>query len=109
MNIPDCPSLEEGVIDPEDRKTNKRDFLIKDEDNKKYLLTEFNDIIYNPANVVFGAIHRNSYGRGCVSPIYRIFYTSEDPVFMGYVVRNKSQNGIIENELLFVVRKKTLS
>ena len=82
-------TIEEGVINPEERKTNKRDFLIKDEDNKKYIITELNDIIYNPANVVYGAIHRNSRGRGCISPIYRVFSTIEDPVFMGYVVRNE--------------------
>ena len=83
-------TIEEGVIDPEERKTNKRDFLIKDEENKKYLITEFNDIIYNPANVVFGAIHRNKRGKGCLSPIYRIFVTSQNPVFMEYLVRRDS-------------------
>lgn len=83
-------TIEEGVIDPKDRKTNKRDFLIKDEENKKYLISEFNDIIYNPANVVFGAIHRNKMGKGCLSPIYRIFTTSQDPTFMEYLVRRDS-------------------
>lgn len=43
-------TIEQGVINPEEKKTNKRDFLIKDKDNKKYALTEYNDIIYNPAN-----------------------------------------------------------
>ena len=81
-------TIEQGVINPEDKKTNKRDFLIKDKANKKYSLTEYNDIIYNPANLKFGAIHRNKLGRGVVSPIYAIFYTSENPVFMEYVVTN---------------------
>ena len=40
-------TIEQGVIFPEDKKTNKRDFLMKDKDNKKFLLTEYNDIIYN--------------------------------------------------------------
>ena len=83
-------TIEEGVISPEDRKTNKRDFLMKDEANKKFLLTEVGDIIYNPANVVFGAIHRNSYGKGCLSPIYRIFTTEQDSRFMECVVRADS-------------------
>ncbi len=83
-------TIEEGVIDPEDRKTNKRDFLMKDEANKKFLLTEVGDIIYNPANVVFGAIHRNSYGKGCLSPIYRIFETTQESRFLECVVRSKT-------------------
>ena len=58
-------TIAEGVIRPEDRKTNQRDFLIKDKENKQYLKTELNDIIYNPANVVFGAIHRNGRANAC--------------------------------------------
>ena len=83
-------TIEEGVIAPENRKTNKRDFLMKDEANKKFLLTELDDIIYNPANVVFGAIHRNSYGKGCLSPIYRIFETDQNARFLECVVRSET-------------------
>lgn len=82
-------TIEEGVILPEDRKTNKRDFLIKDKSNKKYLVTYLDDIIYNPANVVYGAIHKNSLRNGCVSPIYKIFYTDQDASFMECVVRRQ--------------------
>lgn len=81
-------TIADGVINPEDRKTNNRDFLIIDKENKKYLITEYNDIIYNPANVVHGAIHRNSLKKGVVSPIYRIFFTDQNPLFMEYIVRN---------------------
>lgn len=81
-------TIEEGVIRPEDRKTNRRDFLILDKENKKYLQTEYDDIIYNPANVIFGAIHRNALGKGCVSPIYKIFYTDQDSTFMECIVRH---------------------
>lgn len=81
-------TIEEGVIRPEDKKTNKRDFLIIDKATKKYLLTEYDDIIYNPANVIFGAIHRNALCKGCVSPIYKIFYTDQDSIFMECIVRH---------------------
>ena len=81
-------TIEEGVIRPEDKKTNKRDFLIIDKATKKYLQTEYDDIIYNPANVIYGAIHRNALGRGCVSPIYKIFYTDQDSTFMECIVRH---------------------
>lgn len=83
-------TIADGVIRPEDRKSNQRDFLIKDKDNKRYLITRVGDIIYNPANVVFGAIHRNSLIDGVVSPIYRIFSTNQDSRFMECVVRRPS-------------------
>ena len=84
-------TIAEGVINPEDKKSNKRDFLIKDKDNKRFELTEKDDIIYNPANVVFGAIHRNALGKGVVSPIYKIFKcVNVDPLYMDCVVSRAS-------------------
>ena len=81
-------TIEQGVIKTQDKKTNKRDFLIKDKETKKFALTEVDDIIYNPANLKYGAIHRNKLMRGVVSPIYAIFYTEQNPAFMEYVVKN---------------------
>ena len=102
-------TIAEGVIKPEDRKTNKRDFLIIDKANKKYLITEYDDIIYNPANVIFGAIHRNALGKGCVSPIYKIFYTDFDSKFIECIVRNESFiNKISQNLEGTVTKLKTL-
>ncbi len=66
-------SYAEGVINPEDKKSNKRDFIMLDKYNKIFSRIEKNDIIYNPANVIHGAIHRNKLGTGVVSPIYKIF------------------------------------
>lgn len=83
-------TISEGVIYPDDRKSNKRDFLIKDILSKKYLITCVGDILYNPANVIYGAIHRNSLCDGVVSPIYKIFKTEQDSNFMECVVRNPS-------------------
>lgn len=83
-------TISEGVIYPDDRKSNKRDFLIKDILSKKYLVTYVGDILYNPANVIYGAIHRNSLCNGVVSPIYKIFKTEQDSNFMECVVRNPS-------------------
>ncbi len=77
-------SYAEGVIDPEDKKSNKRDFIMTDKYSKVFSRTEINDIIYNPANVIHGAIHRNKLGTGVVSPIYKIFYSdSVSPRFLG--------------------------
>lgn len=79
-------TIEEGVIDPKDKKTNKRDYLMKDKDAKKFKKTELDDIIYNPSNMKFGAIHRNKLCKGLVSPIYAIFSSKVNPIFMEYVV-----------------------
>ena len=78
-------SYADGVLDPEDKKSNKRDFLMVDKDNKVFSRTEINDIIYNPANVIHGAIHRNKLKKGVVSPIYKIFKCNEgvSPKFLG--------------------------
>ena len=82
-------TIEDGVIDPIDKKTNKRDFLIKDKESKKFQLTKYDDIIYNPANIKFGAIHRNKFGQGVVSPIYVILTTDQNPGFLENYFKRK--------------------
>ena len=76
----------QGVIPLSERKTNNREQLTKDEFTKKYLVTELDDIVYNPANVKYGAIDRNKCGRGLISPIYVTFTTSEIPGFIERIV-----------------------
>ena len=83
-------TIQEGVIFPQDRKTNKRDFLIKDITNKRYLITKYDDIIYNPANVIHGAIHRNGLCDGVVSPIYKIFESDQNAKYVECIVRRAS-------------------
>jgi len=78
----------QGVIDRSERKTNNRDFLTKDSKNKTYLLTEYNDIVYNPSNLKYGAIDRNSHGKGVISPIYVTFVSNVSPLFMEYIVKS---------------------
>lgn len=80
----------QGVIDRSERKTNNRDFLTKDSTQKKYLLTKYNDIVYNPSNLKYGAIDRNKYGQGVISPIYVTFETSEIPSFIELIVKNEN-------------------
>lgn len=60
----------EGVVAKSERY--ERDFLVKAED-KQYKITKLNDICYNPANLKFGVICKNSYGDGIFSPIYVTF------------------------------------
>ena len=78
-------SYAEGVIDPENKKSNKRDFIMTDKYNKIFSRTEKDDISYNPANVIHGAIHRNKLKTGVVSPIYKIFKCNDgvSPRYLG--------------------------
>ena len=66
-----------------------RDFLVSTE-NKKYKVTHYNDLCYNPANLKFGVICLNKYGDAIFSPIYVTFEVSEkvDVDFIGaYLTR----------------------
>ena len=76
----------QGVIPLSERKTNNREQLTKDEFTKNYLVTELDDIVYNPANVKYGAIDRNKCGRGLISPIYVTFTTTEVSGFIERIV-----------------------
>lgn len=60
----------EGIIAKGDRFD--RDHLVRDT-NKKYKITHLDDICYNPANLKFGVICRNTYGDAIFSPIYVTF------------------------------------
>lgn len=71
----------EGVSPKIDRYD--RDFLVKNED-KQYKVTHFNDICYNPANLKFGVICRNTYGDLIFSPIYVTFEIA-DTVYPAYI------------------------
>ncbi len=79
----------QGVIDRSERKTNNRDFLTKDSTQKKYLLTKYDDIVYNPSNLKYGAIDRNKHGQGVISPIYVTFETTEIPCFIELIVKSE--------------------
>ena len=54
-----------------------RDFLVSTE-NKKYKVTHYNDLCYNPANLKFGVICLNKYGDAIFSPIYVTFEVDEE-------------------------------
>ena len=71
----------EGVAPKTERYD--RDFLVKSED-KQYKVTHFNDICYNPANLKFGVICRNTYGDLIFSPIYVTFEISSK-VYPAYI------------------------
>ena len=82
-------TVENGVT-PKTKRYN-REFLVR-EDSKKYKYTRYNDIVYNPANLKFGAIARNKYGEAVFSPIYVTFeanYSNILPEFIEGVLTSK--------------------
>lgn len=79
----------QGVIDRSERRSNNRDHLTRDQANKIYKLTEYDDIVYNPANLKYGAIDRNKHGRGVISPIYVTFITEEESSFIELIVKSE--------------------
>ncbi|HZJ77256.1 MAG TPA: restriction endonuclease subunit S [Clostridia bacterium] len=82
-------TVENGVTPKSDRYN--REFLVKDK-KKKYKFTKLNDIVYNPANLKFGAIARNQYGDAVFSPIYITFDVKEiaTPSFVELIVTSSS-------------------
>ena len=82
-------TVENGVT-PKTERYN-REFLVR-EDSKKYKYTRYNDIVYNPANLKFGAIARNKYGEAVFSPIYVTFeanYSNILPEFIEGILTSK--------------------
>ena len=78
-------TLSKDGVFPKTKQFN-RDFLVVNK-NKKYKITYFNDICYNPANLKFGVICRNKYGKGIFSPIYITFETYNiNPVFIENII-----------------------
>ncbi|MDN6268324.1 MAG: restriction endonuclease subunit S, partial [Tetragenococcus koreensis] len=55
-------TVQDGVT-PKTERYNRQQLVRGSKKDKKYKVTEFNDIVYNPANLKFGAIARNKYGK----------------------------------------------
>ena len=64
-----------------------RDYLVSSDD-KKYKITHYGDICYNPANLKFGVICLNTFGDAIFSPIYVTFEVNAqyDTFFIGECV-----------------------
>jgi type I restriction enzyme, S subunit len=69
--LPHISLTTEGVVPKTARYD--RDFLVRDDEEKKYKITRLGDLCYNPANLKFGVISMNKLGDGIFSPIYVTF------------------------------------
>lgn len=69
-------TIEDGVTPKSDRYN--REFLVKSAD-KEYKVTKYKDIVYNPANLRFGAICLNTIEKDVLlSPIYETLYLKNE-------------------------------
>jgi len=68
-------TIEDGVS-PKTERYN-REFLVKGD--KKYKLTKYNDLVFNPANLKYGAISVNkNHNDVLISPIYETLYIKDE-------------------------------
>lgn len=84
-------TVENGVTPKTDRYEREQ-LVVGDKSSKKYKVTVLNDIVYNPANLKFGAISRNKYGNAVFSPIYVTFLVNNDvtmPEFIEMLITRK--------------------
>ena len=82
-----------GVAEKGDRYN--REFLVNDEDGKKYKRTEYGDFIYSSNNLEVGSIGLNTYGNASISPVYSIFNIKEkfnEKFISNYLVRPEFLN-----------------
>ena len=91
-------TVEQGVT-PKTERYN-REFLVREE-TKKYKYTKYNDIVYNPANLKFGAIARNKYGEAFFSPIYVTFEANYSNVLPEFMEKILTSNDFIQKALKF--------
>ena len=83
----------ENGVTPKTERYNREALVIGDKANKKYKVTILDDIVYNPANLKFGAIARNKYGNAVFSPIYitlEVDFNQVIPSFIEYILTSNS-------------------
>lgn len=81
-------TIEKGITPKTDRYD--REFLVTTED-KKYKITQYKDIVYNPSNLRFGAIAINKVENPVLlSPIYEVLYVKNkknwNPEFIAHAL-----------------------
>jgi len=93
-------TVENGVTLKTDRY--EREQLIRgDKKGKKYKETRRDDIVYNPANLKFGAIARNKYGNAVFSPIYVTYEVDKSTIFPSFVEMFVTRDSFIQNALQY--------
>lgn len=98
-------TIENGVTEKSERY--EREFLVKDKSIKKYKIVYPNDIVFNPANLRWGAIAKHNRDfKVLLSPIYEVMPVNSgyDIDFISYLVSSPRQIGyyasILEGTLI---------
>ncbi len=68
---------------------------------KKYKETRLDDIVYNPANLKFGAIARNKYGNAVFSPIYVTYEVDKGVALPSFIEMVVTRDSFIQNALQY--------
>ena len=93
-------TVENGVTPKTDRY--EREQLVRgDKKEKKYKETRIDDIVYNPANLKFGAIARNKYGNAVFSPIYVTYEVKRDLALPSFIEMVVTRESFIQNALQY--------
>lgn len=85
-------TIELGVTEKSERY--EREFLVKDKGVKKYKVVYPDDVVFNPANLRWGAIAKNNTNnKVLLSPIYEVLSVREgfDIDFISYLVSSPRQ------------------
>ncbi len=89
-------TIKDGVTTKTERYN--REFLVKDKGNKTYKVVHPKDIVFNPANLRWGAIARSEMPHKVVlSPIYEVFRILENKIdsdFLTFALTCKRQIGV---------------
>lgn len=100
----DCPlvsfTVQDGVT-PKTERYDREQLVVGDSNTKKYKLTMLEDIVYNPANLKFGAIARNTLGKAVLSPIYITFAVDNNLANPAYIEMLVTRQNFIRYALRF--------
>ena len=93
-------TVENGVT-PKTERYEREQLVAGDAKAKKYKETRFDDIVYNPANLKFGAIARNKYGNAVFSPIYVTYEVDKNVALPSFVEMVVTRDSFIQNALQY--------
>ena len=93
-------TVENGVT-PKTERYEREQLVRGDKAAKKYKETRLNDIVYNPANLKFGAIARNKYGNAVFSPIYVTYEVDMKIATPSFVELCVTREDFIQNALQY--------
>jgi type I restriction enzyme, S subunit len=79
-------TIENGVTAKTERYN--RDFLVKDIESKQYKIVHPGDIVFNPANLRWGAIARSEVKHNVtISPIYEVLQITKDSIDPDFITQ----------------------